>query len=213
VFECDPTHHANIALPDVVEAAARAGNKDLAEAALTRLTERTSASGTAWAHGLLARARALVGHDDVEVNYVESIDRFTTTGLEFELARSRLVYGEWLRRAGRHADAREELHLAYESFAAAGAEAFAARTSEELRAAGERAVERTVKESHELTPQETRIAQLAATGDTNPEIATQLFISASTVDYHLRKVFRKLSVTSRRQLKDALSAHAGEAWR
>ena len=212
ILECDPTHHGNIALPDVIEAAARAGSKDVADAALERFTERASASGTAWARALLARSCALVGREPVEGHYVQSIELFTNTGLQFELARSRLVYGEWLRRENRRVEAREQLRVAYETFANAGAEAFATRASDELQATGERARRRTVETLNDLTPQETRIAQLAAQGDTNPEIAAQLFISASTVDYHLRKVYRKLSVTSRRQLEIALAAPAGVSW-
>ncbi len=204
LFENDPTNQANQALPDVIEAAVRAGKKDLAEAALDRLAARASASGTTWARALLARSSALVGHEPVEARYVNSIELFATTSLTFELARSRLVYGEWLRRGNRRIEARDQLRAAYQAFAAAGAEAFAVRAKDELRATGETARKRTVDTVNDLTPQETRIAQLAAHGDSNPEIAAQLFISASTVDYHLRKVYRKLSVTSRRQLQRTL---------
>jgi DNA-binding CsgD family transcriptional regulator len=162
------------------------------------------ASGTGWALGLLARSQALVAADDGEVFYRSSIEQFSSTRMAVELARSHLVYGEWLRRKARKSDARDQLRISYDMLSTIGAEAFAARARGELLATGERARKRTVETSSDLTPQEARVARLAATGDTNAEIAAQLYISTSTVDYHLRKVFRKLSVGSRRELKREL---------
>jgi DNA-binding CsgD family transcriptional regulator len=195
---------SHLMMGDMVEAAVRVGDTSAAEAALDRLTERAVASGTGWALGLLARSQALVAADDGEVFYRSSIEQFSSTRMTVELARSHLVYGEWLRRKARKSDARDQLRISYDMLSTIGAEAFAARARGELLATGERARKRTVETSSDLTPQEARVARLAATGDTNAEIAAQLYISTSTVDYHLRKVFRKLSVGSRRELKREL---------
>ncbi|MBV8958723.1 MAG: helix-turn-helix transcriptional regulator, partial [Actinobacteria bacterium] len=156
----------------------------------------------------LARAKALIADDDGEPLYQEAIDRLSSAGVAIEAARARLVYGEWLRRRKRRTDARDCLRHAIDSLDAMGVEAFAARARDELQATGERARKRTVETSTDLTPQEEHVAQLAADGATNAEIAAQLFIGTSTVEYHLRKVFRKLAVTSRRQLKHALPARS-----
>ena len=156
--------------------------------------------------GLLERSRALLANaDTAEALYLEAVRRLGLTAMVVEQARTRLLYGEWLRRQKRRADARDELRTAYNTFVTIGAEGFAERARNELLATGEHARKRTVETSNDLTPQEAHVARLAASGATNPEIAARLFVSASTVEYHLRKVFRKLAITSRRQLKHALA--------
>jgi DNA-binding CsgD family transcriptional regulator len=200
LYESDPTGRGNMTLPDTIEAAARAGNPDAAHAVLERLRDRATASGTQWALGMLARAQGLVADDAAESSYKESIELLERAGIGFEVARSQLVYGEWLRRGRRPRDAREQLRAAYEAFERMGATGFAMRARTELAATGERARKREVDTSLELTPQEARVAQFAARGNTNSEIAAQLFVSPSTVEYHLHKVFRKLGVKSRTQL-------------
>ena len=194
----------NLLLPDVVEAAVRSGDLTTAAAALDRLSERASLAGTPWALGLLARCRALSAADeDVEALYRESIDLLGRTGIATELARTHLLYGEWLRRRKRRTEARAQLRTAHDMFTGMGAEAFAERARAELLATGEHARSRTAQTDHELTPRERQVAVLAS-GSTNTEIATRLFLTVSTVEYHLNKVFRKLDITSRRQLPAAL---------
>ena len=197
---------STFALVELIEAASRSGRSDGATEALELLTESTSASGTPWALGVEARSRALLARgDSAETLYRKAIDRLQPTRLRLDLARARLLYGEWLRRERRRVDARAELRSAYELFCDFGMDAFAERARVELQATGERARKRTVDTVDQLTPQEAQIARLAATGDTNREIAAQLFISPSTVEYHLRKVFRKLDVKSRTQLARRMS--------
>ena len=187
---------------ELIEAAVRAGTPELAVEAHRRLLEMTRASGTDWALGLEARSRALLSEGDVAENlYREALTRLARTRLGLDLARVHLLYGEWLRRERRRLDARTQLRTAYELFRDYGVEAFAERARLELEATGERARKRTVDTLDELTPQETQIARLAAEGHSNREIAVRLFISASTVEYHLRKTFRKLGVKSRTQLE------------
>jgi DNA-binding CsgD family transcriptional regulator len=196
----------NWGLSELVEAAARSGMADVARDAVDRLAEMTSASGTEWALGIEARSRALLSDgDEAERLYRDAITRLGRTRLRGELARARLLYGEWLRREHRRVDAREQLRAAYEVLAAIGAEAFAERARRELAATGETTCRRTPQTRDLLTPQETQIARLAADGHTNPEIGAQLFISPRTVEYHLRKVFGKLEISSRRELAGALS--------
>ena len=197
------------ALPELVEATVRIGDTDIAARGLERLKEVTQPAGTDFALGILARTRALLSDGAAaEGLYREAIERLGRTGLRPELARAHLLYGEWLRRKGRRMDAREQLRTAYEMFAAIGMEAFAERARRELRATGEKVRKRSPETSDELTPQEEQIARLARDGFSNPEIGTQLFISARTVEWHLRKVFTKLGVKSRRQLRTTLHDEA-----
>jgi DNA-binding CsgD family transcriptional regulator len=176
------------------------------ESALEWLSERTGVISSGWATGIEARVRALASEGEVaESLYRESIAHLAGTRVRRELARTHLLYGEWLRRERRRLDAREHLHTALEAFTNMGTEAFARRAERELLATGERARKRTVATRDQLTPQETQIARLAANGHTNREIAAQLFISPSTVEYHLRKAFRKLDVKSRTQLAHRIS--------
>jgi DNA-binding CsgD family transcriptional regulator len=200
--EYDEVIAYNGALVELVEAGVRTGQTQEAAVAFERLCERTQASGTAWALGVEARSRGLL-HDD-ERAYQEAVEQLTQSRAAVELARSRLVYGEWLRRENRRVDAREQLRAAHESFSRMGAESFAERARRELVATGETARRITADNWDALTPQELQVARLARDGYTNPEIGAQLFISPRTVEYHLRKVFRKLDVTSRRGLRDAL---------
>ena len=190
-------------LVELIEAGVRCGRPDEAAAALDRLSERTVASGTEWALGIEARCRALLGDD--ESRYRESIERLERSRAALELARSRLLYGEWLRRENRRTDARERLRDAHESFSQMGAQAFAERARRELLATGETARRITPDRRDALTPQEIQVARLARDGHTNPEIGAQLFVSPRTVEYHLHKVFRKLDVSSRKELRAALA--------
>ena len=190
------------ALVELIEAGVRGGGPDETAAALDRLSERTRASGTEWALGTEARCRALLTDD--ESLYQESVERLARSRAAVELARSRLLYGEWLRRENRRVDAREQLRAAHEMFSRMGAAAFAERARRELSATGETVRKRTVETLDELTTQEAQIARLAAQGHTNPEIGAQLFISPRTVEYHLHKVYLKLGISSRRELRGAL---------
>jgi DNA-binding CsgD family transcriptional regulator/tetratricopeptide (TPR) repeat protein len=192
-------------LADLIEAAVRSGNAERAAGPLERLAEITEPNGTDWALGFLARSRALLSTGETaERLYREAIERAGRTRMRVTLARTHLVYGEWLRRENRRVDAREQLHTAYAMLADAGMEAFAERARRELLATGETVRKRTVETLDELTPQEGQIARLAAGGHTNPEIGAQLFLSPRTVEWHLRKVFSKLGIRSRRQLRTAL---------
>jgi DNA-binding CsgD family transcriptional regulator len=192
-------------LPELVEAAARVGDSKLARGALERLAETTQPAGTNFALGIEARSRALVSDGaTAEEPYREAIDRLGQTQLRPELARAQLLYGEWLRREGRRVDARRQLRTAYDLFDAIGMEGFAERARRELLATGEKVRQRSPETRDELTAQEEQIARLARDGLSNPEIGGQLFISARTVEWHLRKVFTKLGISSRRQLRIAL---------
>jgi DNA-binding CsgD family transcriptional regulator len=190
-----------LATIELVEAASRTGKAAAAKPELERLAQGTLASGTDWAGAVEARCRALLSHGEAaEKLYREAIERLTPTELGFDLARTRLLYGEWLRRERRSREARQQLAAAHRLFGEFGMEAFAERARVERRATGERARRRTIETQGDLTPQEAHISQLVAQGATNPEIAAQLFISPATVEYHLKKVFRKLDVKSRTQL-------------
>ena len=192
------------ALVELIEAGVRSGATDATSAALDRLSERTRASGTDWALGVEARSRALLSEGDVaDALYRDAIERLERTRIRVELARARLLYGEWLRREQRRVDAREQLRAAHEMFSAMGAEGFAERARGELLATGETVRKRTVETRDELTAQEAQIARLARDGRTNPEIGAQLYISPRTVEWHLHKVFTKLGIRSRRELRDA----------
>jgi ATP/maltotriose-dependent transcriptional regulator MalT len=189
------------ALPELVEAATRVGETDLARRALDRLMEMTQPAGTDWALGTEARSRALLSDGETaDLLYREAIERFGRTGLRPELARAHLLYGEWLRREGRRSDAREQLRTAHAMFEAIGMEAFAERTRRELVVTGETVRKRKAETRDELTPQEEQIARLARDGLSNPEIGAQLFLSSRTVEWHLRKVYAKLGISSRREL-------------
>ncbi|TYB68956.1 AAA family ATPase [Nonomuraea sp. PA05] len=188
-------------LIELVEAAARSGRPARAAEAAAKLDEMAAAAGTDWALGTSAMARAQVsGGASAEELYREAIERLGRTEVRTSLARARLLYGEWLRRENRRVDAREQLGVAYEALSGMGAEAFAERARRELQATGETVRRRGVEERVALTAQEAQIARLAGDGLTNPEIGAQLFISPHTVEWHLRKVFAKLGIVSRKQI-------------
>jgi DNA-binding CsgD family transcriptional regulator len=200
-FQPDPVGYGSFLVPELAEAASRTADRALLESALDWLSERTRVIESAWAIGIEARVRALLSEgENAESLYRESITHLARTRARLELARTHLLYGEWLRRERRRLDAREHLRTALEAFTSMGAEAFAGRAERELLATGEHARKRTVDSLDQLTPQEEQVARLAAEGTTNREIAAQLFITQSTVEYHLRKAFRKLDVKSRTQL-------------
>jgi DNA-binding CsgD family transcriptional regulator len=197
----DPVGYGSLLMPELAEAASRTGDQATLESVAEWLSERTRMISSGWASGIEARVRALLSGDKVaESLYRQSITHLGGTRMKLELARTQLLYGEWLRRERRRLDAREQLRTALEAFTGMGADAFAHRAERELLATGEHARKRTVDTRDQLTPQETQIARLAADGHTNRAIAAQLFISPSTVEYHLRKAFRKLDVKSRTQL-------------
>jgi DNA-binding CsgD family transcriptional regulator len=186
---------------EFIEAASRTGRAEAAAAALELLAEGTSAGGTVWGAAIEDRSRALLSEGvAAEALYRAAIDRLAPTVLRLDLARTHLLYGEWLRRERRHVDARLQLQTAHELFTGFGMEGFAERARVELRATGGHARKRATATSDDLTPQEAQIAELVAQGRANLEIAAQLFISPSTVEYHLHKAFRKLGVKSRTQL-------------
>jgi DNA-binding CsgD family transcriptional regulator len=193
------------ALYELVEAAARSDQKERASLAADQLSQLAVATASNWARGAAARSRALVSAGRAaEGEYREAIELLGRTRMATHLARARLVYGEWLRRENRRIDARSQLRPAFEAFASMGAQAFAERARRELQATGEKVRKRREGASAHLTPQEEEIAQLAREGRTNAEIGAQLFIGGRTVEWHLRKVFAKLDISSRRELDRAL---------
>ena len=194
------------ALPELIEAAVHTGRTDIARDGLAQLTEMTRPAGTDWGLGLEARCRALLsGHDEAESLFREALERLGRTRLRGELARTHLLYGEWLRRSDQRRDAREQLRTAHQMFTDMGIEAFADRARKELLATGARLTEPQVEMQHDdLSAQERQIAQLARDGLSNPEIGARLFLSLRTVEWHLRKVFGKLRIRSRHDLVRAL---------
>ena len=205
----DEQGSATWSLVELIEAAARTGQPERGTAALRRLAESTSASGTDWALGIQTRSQALLSSGELADRlYREAIQRLSRTRIRAELARAHLLYGEWLRRQNRRVDAREQLRCGYEMLTAMGIEGFAERARRELLATGENVRKRTVETAGELTVQEAEIARLAADGQTNPEIGAKLFLSPRTVEWHLRKVFTKLGISSRKELREALPGRA-----
>ena len=199
-------------LLELVEAASRSNAHEIGSVALSRLEQRARATGTDWILGVRARSAALLsrGHE-AETLYDEAIAWLSSNEASVHLARAQLVYGEWLRRENRRVDARAQLRAAHDAFRSHGAAAFAERARRELLATGETARRRTDDARAELTPQEAQIARLAREGFSNPEIGAQLFISPRTVQYHLRKVFQKLGISSRNQLGRVPSGLLGTA--
>ncbi|HTX85204.1 MAG TPA: LuxR C-terminal-related transcriptional regulator [Streptosporangiaceae bacterium] len=196
---------AEWALPELIEAAVRSGHQDAAASAFATLASRASTAGTPWALGVRARCQALLADGaEPEGAYTEAISQLERCHAAVDLARAHLQYGQWLRRANRRRDARRQLHTAHAMFQAMGADGFAGQAATELRATGERGQPPTAGTALDLTAQEAKVANLAADGATNNEIAARLFISASTVHYHLSKVFRKLGITGRAQLAHRL---------
>jgi DNA-binding CsgD family transcriptional regulator len=201
----------NWGLSELIEPATRTGRTDLAADAQRRLARKAHAAGTDWALGIDARSRALLSEDKrAERHFLEAIDHLTRTGVRAELARTQLLYGERLRRMNRRVDARVQLRTAYDNFASIGMAAFAERAGRELLATGETVRKRTVGTRDDLTPQERQIAELARDGLSNPEIGARLFLSRRTVEWHLRHVFVKLGIKSRRKLASALARSATE---
>jgi DNA-binding CsgD family transcriptional regulator len=199
------------ATAELIESASRSDEPELAHSALERLVAATTVAGNDWALGIEARSRALLSDgEDAERLYREAIERLDRTRLRPELARSHLLYGEWLRRSSRRVDAREQLRAAHDQLTAIGMDAFADRARGELQATGEKVRKRTVETRDDLTPQERQIAELARDGLSNPEIGARLFLSPRTVEWHLRKVFAKLEIRSRRELAKALPSSESE---
>jgi DNA-binding CsgD family transcriptional regulator len=195
-----------LTLVELVEAGVRCDARAAAVDALGRLEETTSAAGTAWALGMRARSEALLAHGPAaEAFYDEAVNQLARVHADLHLARAHLLYGEWLRREKRRLDARRQLRTAYDMLVRMGAEAFAERARTELQATGE-TVHKEPETRYQLTAQEAHIARLAASGRTNPEIGAQLFLSPRTVEWHLGRVFGKLGIGSRRELRHALPA-------
>jgi DNA-binding NarL/FixJ family response regulator len=199
--EAPQLHVSPWAATELVEAAVRSGKPDVAAGALERVMAATACCNTDWGLGIQARCRALLSKgESAERLHREAIERLARTPLRPELARAHLLYGEWLRRENRRVDAREQLRTAHEMLATIGMEAFAERARNELQATGEKVRRRTVETRDDLTAQERQIALLAANGLSNPEIGARLFLSPRTVEWHLRNVFSKLGIRSRREL-------------
>ena len=199
------------ALSELVEAGVRSGNVELASSALERLKVHTSDTGQPWARAVELRAAALICEGErADGLYREAIEQLGRTRLRPEIARLHLLYGEWLRRAGRRMDARAQLRIAHDEFTSIGMDAFAERAHRELTASGETARKRTVETRDDLTGQERQIAELARDGLSNPEIGARLFLSPRTVEWHLRHVFGKLGIRSRHELGSALPSSSSE---
>ena len=189
-------------LREVVEAAVHTGERDAAATAFAELRESTQASGTEWARGIESSCAALLAEGErADALHRAALEHLERGGCGCELGRAELLYGEWLRREGRRQEARGRLRAAHERLSAMGVGGFAERALRELRATGERARRRSPETADELTPQEVHIARLVGTGATSREVAAELFVSPRTVDAHLRNIFRKLDITSRRQLR------------
>jgi len=205
------TGYISAAAAELIEAAARSGVPEHAAGALERLSDSALASGSDWALGIEACARALLSEgESAETRYREAIDRLGRTRVRLALARAHLLYGEWLRRENRRIDAREQLRTAHQMLTSMGADGFAERAARELRATGELVRKRTTETPLQLTARETQISRLAGDGQSNPEIAAQLFMSPRTVEYHLHKVFTKLDISSRNQLHGVLASRGNE---
>jgi ATP/maltotriose-dependent transcriptional regulator MalT len=213
VFEVDVLGYQTLALPELAEAASRTGNLAVLEEALAWVSARASLTPTAWARGMEARVRALTSDGGAaEAHHRESIGLLESTRLRVDPARGHLLYGEWLRRAGRRGEARDHLRRAQRVLADMGVAAFAERARRELLATGEKMRKRTASAAVSLTTQEAHLARLVQQGLSNPEIGTRLFLSARTVEWHLRNVFGKVGISSRRQLRDIdLDAHIAGA--
>jgi DNA-binding CsgD family transcriptional regulator len=204
-FERDDLGFGTLIVPELAEAASRTGDAALLETTLEWVTDRARVTPTEWARGIEARVRALSSDGGAaEALYREALEHYGRTRLRIGLARTHLLYGEWLRREQRRVDAREQLHTAVDMLSMMGLEAFADRARRELLATGETVRKRRVETRGDLSPQEAQIARLARDGLTNPEIGAQLFISPRTVQYHLRKVFLKLGISSRAELARVL---------
>ncbi len=212
VIDRNVVGYGSLVVAELAEAASRTGDIGLVHRALGWIRERTAAAPTEWSRGIEARIRALISEgDDADRLYRESIALLGATRLRAELARGHLLYGEWLRRERRRVDARKQLGTAHDRLAAMGLEGFARRARDELLATGATARKRGITTREELTAQEDRIARLASQGLSNPEIGVQLFLSARTVEWHLRKVFTKLGISSRVELRAALAPDDGTA--
>jgi len=212
VFERDVLGYQTLVAPELAEAASRSGDLDALAGIRAWVSERARATPTDWAVGMDARVRALSSVGAVaESGYRDAIERLGKTPLRVELARTHLLYGEWLRREGRRGDGRDQLRIAHDMLASMGLAAFAERARRELLATGEKIRKRAEPAAGSLTAQEMQIARLVRRGLSNPEIGTRLFLSPRTVEWHLRNVFGKVGVSSRRQLRDLDDAYLVDA--
>jgi ATP/maltotriose-dependent transcriptional regulator MalT len=212
VFQRDVLGYQTLAAPELAEAASRCGDNDLLAEIRAWVSARALATPTDWALGMDARVQALASAGSAaESHYRNSIERLSKTSLRVELARAHLLYGEWLRREDRRGDAREQLRIAYDMLTSMGLAAFAERARRELLATGERIRKRAEPAAGSLTAQEVQITRLVRQGFSNPEIGTRLFLSPRTVEWHLRNIFGKFGISSRRQLRDLDDACLADA--